>query len=70
MLITGELSHTLFSSFMVRNTAHENMVRRSSPVIIEELHWYRPQTISATQKTKSATGKVNIGHRSILATNF
>jgi len=34
-----------------------------------ELHRYRPQTISATQKTKSATGKVHIGHRLISATN-
>ena len=39
-----------------------------------ELHRYRPQTISATaisatQKTISATSKVDIGHRSISATN-
>jgi len=28
----------------------------------QELHRYRPQTISATLKTISATGKVHIGH--------
>jgi len=36
----------------------------------DELHRYRPQTILATQKTKSATGKVLIGHRSISAQTF
>jgi len=45
-------------------------VKHGGRVHCAELHWYRPQTISATQKTKSATGKVHIGHRSISVTRY